>query len=29
MVDDIPFNLIALSSILEKYKLKLDTAYSG
>jgi CheY-like chemotaxis protein len=29
MVDDTPFNLLALSSILERYKLKLDTAYSG
>ena len=29
MVDDVPFNIIALSCILERYKLKIDMAYSG
>ena len=29
LVDDVPFNLMALVAILERYKLKIDTAYSG
>lgn len=29
LVDDVPFNLMALVAILERHKLKIDTAYSG